>query len=193
MVNRYLINILFLASTQLIATNYTVSGHVYDKNNGNPLVGANVFIDQTAIGSATNEDGFYELKSMKAGSYKIKSAYIGYETFSDSLLLNSDTTEIIVDFNLVYKTIEGNEVLVTAQAKGQMNAINRQLNSKSLVNIISSDRIQDLPDANAAETVGRVPGVSIRREGGEGNKVIIRGLSPKYNKITVTTGYFNNI
>ena len=185
MIIRYLINILFLASTQLIATNYTVSGHVYDKNNGNPLVGANVFIDQTAIGAATNEDGFYELKNMKAGLYKIKSAYIGYETFSDSLLLDSDTTEIIVDFNLVYKTIEGNEVLVTAQAKGQMNAINRQLNSKSLVNIISSDRIQDLPDANAAETVGRVPGVSIRREGGEGNKVIIRGLSPKYNNITV--------
>ena len=66
-----------------------------------------------------------------------------------------------------------------------MNAINRQLNSKYLVNIISSDRIQELPNANAAETVARVPGVSIRREGGEGNKVIIRGLSPKYNNITV--------
>ena len=32
--------------------------------------------------------------------------------------------------------------------------------------------------------VARVPGVSIRREGGE-HKVVIRGLSPKYNKITV--------
>ena len=185
MINRYLFNILFLASTQLVAFDYTVSGHVYDKNNGSPLVGANVFIDQTAIGAATNEDGFYELKNIEAGLYKIKSAYIGYETSSDSLLLEGDTTEFIFDFNLVYKIIEGNEILVTAQAKGQMDAINRQLNSKSLVNIISSDRIQDLPDANAAETVGRVPGVSIRREGGEGNKVIIRGLSPKYNNITV--------
>ena len=33
--------------------------------------------------------------------------------------------------------------------------------------------------------MARIPGVSIRREGGEGNKVVIRGLSPKYNKITV--------
>ena len=66
-----------------------------------------------------------------------------------------------------------------------MDAINKQLNAKSLVNIISSDRIQELPDANAAETVARVPGVSIRREGGEGNKVVIRGLSPKYNNVTV--------
>ena len=53
------------------------------------------------------------------------------------------------------------------------------------MNIISSDRIQELPDANAAESVARVPGVSIRREGGEGNKVVIRGLSPKYNNVTV--------
>ena len=74
---------------------------------------------------------------------------------------------------------------MTAQAKGQMDAINRQLNARSIVNIISSDRIQELPDANAAESVARVPGVSIKREGGEGNKVVIRGLSPKYNAITV--------
>ena len=66
-----------------------------------------------------------------------------------------------------------------------MDAINKQLKAKSIKNIVSSDRIQELPDANAAETVARIPGVSIRREGGEGNKVVIRGLSPKYNKITV--------
>ena len=66
-----------------------------------------------------------------------------------------------------------------------MDAINKQLAAKSLVNVVSSDRIQELPDANAAESVARVPGVTIKREGGEGNKVVIRGLSPKYNSITV--------
>ena len=75
-------------------------------------------------------------------------------------------------------------MLVTAQAKGQMDAINKQLNAKSLVNIIFSDRIQELPDANAAETVARVLAFPFE-EGGEGNKVVIRGLSPKYNNITV--------
>ena len=89
------------------------------------------------------------------------------------------------DLALDYKTIEGKTIEVTAQARGQMDAINKQLKAKSIKNIISSDRIQELPDANAAEAVARVPGVSIRREGGEGNKVVISGLSPKYNKITV--------
>ena len=48
----------------------------------------------------------------------------------------------------------------------------KQLKAKSIKNIVSSDRIQELPESNAAEAVARIPGVSIRREGGEGNKVI---------------------
>jgi len=45
--------------------------------------------------------------------------------------------------------------------------------------------MQELPDANAAETLGRLPGVSVLRSGGEGSKVVIRGLSPKYNKVMI--------
>ncbi|UCE07075.1 MAG: TonB-dependent receptor, partial [bacterium] len=42
-----------------------------------------------------------------------------------------------------------------------------------------------LPDQNAAESVGRLPGISIQRDAGEGQKVIVRGLSPRFNSITV--------
>jgi TonB-dependent receptor len=177
--------ILFIPYTQLFAKDFTISGYVKDKINDEPLIGANIFIEGTSIGAAADKKGFYEINGIKAGTYTIKAAYIGYKTFSDTITIAGDEFDIALDFNLNYTTIEGSEVIVTAQAKGQMNAINKQLNSKSLVNIISSDRIQELPDANAAETVARVPGVSIKREGGEGNKVVIRGLSPKYNNITV--------
>jgi len=183
----YLAIIIFSSfiNTVINAQSITISGYVKDKFSGSPLTGANVFIEGTSIGTAADLKGYYQLKDIENGDYNVKASYIGYETISQQLKLTSDSSNTSLDFNLNYKTVEGNEVIVTAQAKGQMSAINKQLNSKSLVNIISSDRIQDLPDANAAETVGRVPGVSIRREGGEGNKVIVRGLSPKYNNITV--------
>ena len=64
--------------------------------------------------------------------------------------------EVTQNFELNYATIEGKTVEVTAQARGQMDAINRQLKAKSIKNIVSSDRIQELPDANAAEAVARV-------------------------------------
>ena len=176
--------ILFILSSHLWAKEFVISGFVRDKTSGEVLIGANVFIEGTSLGSATDQDGFYKITSIQEGSYNIKATYIGYKTSSDVINLEGDQN-VKLDFNLNYTTIEGEEITVTAQAKGQMDAINKQLNSKSIVNIISSDRIQELPDANAAETVARVPGVSIQREGGEGNKVVIRGLSPKYNSITV--------
>ena len=173
-----------------ISNDYTLSGYVTDTKSEQSLIGANIYIEGTSLGSATDEKGYYKITSVKEGNYIIKVSYIGYETLTDTIQLDQ-TSELLdgknftKDFKLNYTTIEGNEVTVTAQAKGQMAAINKQLNAKSLVNIISSDRIQELPDANAAETVARVPGVSIQREGGEGNKVVVRGLSPKYNSVTV--------
>ncbi len=52
-------------------------------------------------------------------------------------------------------------------------------------NVVSLARIRELPDANAAESVTRLPGVSLIRTGGEGSKVVIRGLSPQYNRVTI--------
>jgi TonB-dependent receptor len=89
------------------------------------------------------------------------------------------------DFKLVAVAIEGETVVVTAQATGQNEAINQQLAATSIVNVVSSARIQELPDANAAESVGRLPGVSILRNGGEGTQIVIRGLQPKYNAVLV--------
>ena len=42
-----------------------------------------------------------------------------------------------------------------------------------------------MPDANAAESIGRLPGVAIERSAGEGSKVNIRGLSPRFSIITI--------
>ena len=180
--NRYLI--FLIMSTLAFSQAVTVKGLVKDSGNKKPLVGANVYITGTGMGTSTSDEGRYNIANVSPGTYTLKASYIGYESEEMEITVTAGE-ELEQDFELNYVTIEGKTVEVTAQARGQMDAINKQLKAKSIKNIISSDRIQELPDANAAEAVARVPGVSIRREGGEGNKVVIRGLSPKYNKITV--------
>lgn len=175
---------LLLSATFVYGQSVKISGSVLDKANGEPLVGANVFLVGTSLGSAANNKGRYVIPNVKPGTYVIRADYIGYKTSTDTVVVTGDA-DLVREFKLSYTTVAGEEVVVTAQAKGQMDAINRQLASKSLVNIVSSDRIEELPDANAAESVARIPGVTVQREGGEGNKVVIRGLSPKYNAVTV--------
>ena len=162
----------------------TITGAIKDSRNNKPLVGANVFLKETSLGTATMDDGSYLIANINPGNYILKATYIGYESKEIEIFIPIQEN-LKQDLKLDYKTIQGETIEVTIQAKGQMAAINKQLNAKSIKNIISSDKIQELPDANAAEALARVPGLSIKREGGEGNKVVIRGLSPKYNKITV--------
>ena len=63
--------------------------------------------------------------------------------------------------------------------------MNQQINSNTIVNVVSEEKIQELPDANAGESIGHLPGVSISRSGGEANKIVLRGLDERYSTITI--------
>ncbi len=161
-----------------------LSGRVLDVNSGEALFGANVILVGTGMGSSSDIEGKYIISNIPAGSYKIQVTYIGYKSQSIEIVIR-ENEKIIRDFNLESIGIEGELVIVTAQASGQSQAINQQLSSNQIINVVSAAKIQELPDANAAESVGRLPGISVLRSGGEGNAIVIRGLQPKYNKILI--------
>jgi TonB-dependent receptor len=176
--------ILLMNGSAASATNVSIEGIVRDAQTGEPLPGANVVLTGTSLGASSDIHGKYAIRNVSTGSYTIRATYVGYTSFSATLLIEG-TTNITYDFKLIAVSIEGQPVIVTAQALGQNQAINQQLASSQIVNVVSSARIQELPDANAAESVGRLPGVSVTRQGGEGNQVVIRGLSPKYNEVMI--------
>ncbi len=164
--------------------NSSLRGKVIDVVSGEGLPGANIIVVGTGMGAATDIYGNYVIKNLPADSLTIRISYIGYKAVEMQILTVSNEAKEM-DFKLAYESVKGEEIVITAQVKGQTEAINQQLTSKAIVNIVSSSKIQELPDQNAAESIGRLPGVSVLREGGEGNKIVIRGLSPKYNNIEV--------
>ncbi len=162
----------------------TVEGTITDASTGEPLIGATVRIEGTALGAATTSDGSYRLIQVPDGQQILVVSYIGYTTERVTINITPGST-LNQDVALQLDVFEGQEVLVTAQAEGQIAAINEQLASNTIINVVSAARIQELPDVNAAESVGRLPGVSMVRSAGEGQKVVIRGLAPRYNTVTV--------
>jgi TonB-dependent receptor len=161
-----------------------LTGHVLDKATQEPLPGANIILQGTAIGTASDIKGRYKITKIPPGNYSVTVTYIGYKSKNIAIRL-APGKAVIRDITLVYDVVEGETVTITAQAEGQVAAINQQLRSNTIKNVVSAERIMELPDANAAESVGRLPGISIKRSGGEGNRVVIRGLAPTYNSITV--------
>jgi len=161
-----------------------ITGRVTDIETGNALPGANIFLKGTSIGTASNIDGNYIISNVPPGRYDVTARYIGYESLTFTINISVDE-KVKYDVKMKPQVVEGEAVMVTAQAEGQMQAINQQLSSRTIKNIVSKKQIQELPEANAAEAVGRLPGVSLERSGGEGTKVVIRGMASKYSLIQI--------
>ncbi len=175
---------ILLFSSLLFSSTGKIVGVVTEANSGIPLPGANVAIKGTALGTATNLEGEYTISRVPPGSYTLIVSYIGYEKAEVSVRVVAEEVTRH-NFELKSAVVEGEEVVVTALLQGQAGAINKQLSSNTIVNVVSKDKIEDLPDQNAAESLGRLPGIAIQREAGEGTKVSVRGLSPRFNSITI--------
>jgi hypothetical protein len=162
----------------------TIYGVVTDSLTGDVLPGANVYLVGTGKGSATDIEGRYRITNIPPGTYTLRVSYLSYQTKNLSVHIQGAET-ILLDIALVPEAIGGQEVIIVGQALGQIAAINQQLNAHTIVNVVSEERIQELPDANAAEALGRLPGVALQRSGGEANKIVLRGLSDRFATITV--------
>lgn len=177
-------NTIFISVPLFSQANSIIRGSVVDITNKEGLPFANVFLEGTSFGSSTDEDGLFRISNVPPGTYTLRVIYIGYKQQEKEISVESDQS-LLFNFELEPEFVEGEEIVVTAQAEGQKKAINEQLSSMMIKNVVSAARIRELPDANAAESVARLPGVSLQREGGEGARVVIRGLSPQYNRITI--------
>ncbi len=173
-----------LAQLAVAASSGSITGRVVDKSTGDPLPGANVTIQGTSIGASTDLDGKYTLRIVPTGHQSIRVTYVGYLTVTVDVTV-AEEAALTQDFRLIAQAIQGETVIVTGQAKGQMAAINQQLSSNSIINVVSADKMKELPDANIAESIGRLPGISLQRNAGEAYAVVVRGLSPKYNEVTI--------
>lgn len=159
-------------------------GVVVDSVSREPLIGVNVLVLGTSLGASTDVNGDYRIAGISPGANRIRVSYVGYHPrFLDFAMATE--TDMKLDIALSADVIQAEEVIVTAQLKGQLGAINSQISSNRIVNVVSKDKIRELPDANAAESIGRLPGVAIQRDAGEGTKVIVRGMEPKFNSITI--------
>lgn len=162
----------------------SVYGVLTDKSNGETLPFASVAVENTFKGESTDIEGKYRIEGIEPGSVIVIFSYLGYKEVKMPVELEAgEAREINVALDPNVNQME--EVVITGQALGQAAAINQQINANTIMSVVSMEKIRELPDQNAAETLGRLPGVSVLRSNGEGQNVVVRGISPRLNSITV--------
>ena len=75
-----LIFIMLMLHVLSAGTTGKISGRVTDKETGEPLIGANVMVDGTPLGAATDTDGNYYILQVSPGTYTVRFTMIGYQT-----------------------------------------------------------------------------------------------------------------
>ncbi len=77
------------------------------------------------------------------------------------------------------------EIVTTGIRSSLTRSMDIKRTSRGVVDAISAEDIGKFPDANLAESLQRITGVSIDRQRGEGSQITVRGFGPEYNLVTV--------
>jgi len=80
---------------------------------------------------------------------------------------------------------EVEEIVVTGFRQSLDAAISVKRETVSSVDAIVAEDIAKFPDQNLAESLQRIPGISIQRDGGEGRAITVRGLSGQFTRVRV--------
>lgn len=180
-----LLVIILISSVYSFSTpgNGSILGKVIDEKNLE-MIAVNIGIEGTNIGTITDFEGKFKLLNLPEGKHTVVFSFVGYETKKIEVIVESGN-EHEINVQLLPMSIMAEEVTITAQTRGQISAVNQQLNSQAIINVISTEKLKELPDISAAEAIGRLPGLTVQRDGGEGQKIIVRGFEPKYNTISI--------
>ncbi|OGU35144.1 MAG: hypothetical protein A2068_04720 [Ignavibacteria bacterium GWB2_35_6b] len=177
--------LLFFQAASFAQATGKIAGKVSEATSGSSLSGANVIIVGTTSGTAADMQGNYTISRIQPGTYQLKASFLGYQELTIEVTVQENKT-VLVDFALQETVTELEAAVVYGDlTRGQAKSLNEQKNSANIKNVISSEQFQLFPDRNAAETVSRIPGVSIGYDQGEGEMVQIRGIGPEYNSLTV--------
>ena len=143
---------MFTQSSLFADTKGKLTGRVVDQA-GQPVLGANVVVVGTTVGSVADDEGLYNIINVPAGVYEVRTSAVGYQArLVRAVHINAGQTTTL-DFTIGESVIEADEV-VTVAVRPLVDT--RQT---SAVAILSKDDIESLPVQNLTDVVNLQAGV----------------------------------
>jgi len=176
MLSRTIIYIIIICN--IILSQNTISGFITDKESGEALIGASVFIKESNQGMASEKNGYYYIKiDDKNKNVTIIVQYIGYEPFQKKIILN-DQSDIVLDIelNISNITLEATEITGEKEARQTKNPY-----SSIKINRAQLAALPSLAEADIFRTLQSLPGILQTSEFSTG--LIIRGGNTDQNLI----------
>jgi TonB-dependent receptor len=148
------------------------------------LQGARIELQPGGVTTASNNQGEFTFNDVAPGAYRVLVTFVGFTPFTGDVTVTAGQTSR-VDAALKVAS-ENEQVVVTAErVHGEAESINRERTAENVVQVLPTEVITSLPNANVADALGRLPSVTLERDEGEGKYVQIRGTEPRYSNVTI--------
>jgi outer membrane receptor protein involved in Fe transport len=157
----------------------SVKGIVTDSETGDPLVGANIVVMGTTMGTTTDEDGFFLLQNIPDGDYSLGFSYVGYKDHVENISLSGSANLEIALTPTVYR---GKEVIV------EVNRARERETPVAFTNVSSQEIDQVINGQDAPLLIEGTPGVYAYSTDGVGNgeaQLHIRGFDQNYVQVLI--------
>lgn len=155
-----------------------IFGSVVDSETGQPIIGANVYLENTSLGAASDLDGRFIILNVPVSSYTLIVSVVGYaETRINGVeVKNDDITKL--DIMVQPEILTTDVVVVEAKALRNTEASLLKARQKSLAvsDAISAEGISRSGSGDAADAMKKVTGASVV----DNKYVFIRGLGERY-------------
>ncbi|WP_035355884.1 TonB-dependent receptor [Edaphobacter aggregans] len=148
------------------------------------LQGAQIVIDPGGSSALSNVQGQFTLNALNAGDYEVKISYAGFATLTEKVTVAAGQSTRL-DASLSVASTSENVQVYAGREGGEIEAINRTFHADNIINVLPSDVIKSLPNANVADAIGRLPSVTLERDEGEGKYVQVRGTEPRLTNTTI--------
>ena len=154
----------------------TVRGKVVDQHTNQVLIGANVLIENTALGAATDPMGTFRIDRVPLGRHNIKVMYIGYKSIVIPEILVGSAKEVILNIKLEEDVIQGETVVATPDVEKS-----RPLNTMSTVSARSFSVEETQRYAGGLDDPARLASsfAGVTTGSVQDNAIVIRGNAPK--------------
>ncbi len=149
---------------------------------GGQLEFANIQIADSELGAVTDLDGNYVINNIPLGKLTVIASMIGYKSKEEQITVNKNNAIISLDFELTPTQILIDQVVVTGT-----KTFKRQTKSPVIVNVISSQMLDNVQACNLSEGLKFQPGLRVETDCQTCNYTQLRmnGLGGGYSQIVI--------
>lgn len=153
----------------------TLSGIITDKNTGETIVGAVLYLPDLQTGTTSDIKGSYKLDNLPRTKVLLQISFVGYRTIIESVDLEKVSVK---NFEMEYAATEMNEVVVTGLSKAA-----EQKRTPTPIAVVPKLALLQSTSTNIIDALATQPGISQVTTGTGISKPVIRGLG--YNRVVV--------